>query len=203
MRKITVTEENFEKVLAKIQKRCNKHKMIDFESLYDENMKKDPEFFGSIYYQEYSEKDDKVVKKLYDRFIWVTKHHFREAFETGSEPYYVDMYKEEKIKPLIHISLSAGCASVIYEGDEVRFLPFGIFVVWTHNAIPMKKYTYKDIYVPNYINGKIKDIDELIAKRERDEEELEMEEFESFKDDYDSMYNDDEYDSDCCPDYDE
>lgn len=205
MRKITVTEENFEKVLAKMQKRCNRHRMIDFESYYDENVKKEvapyshPIRFG----YEFDDNGNRTRKlKVHDKFLEVNKHRFREAFETGNNKLWADMYDEDKVKPLIHISFGLGCASVIYVGDEVTFLPFGIFIVRYHNVIPMKVCTFKNVYVPNYISGKIKDINEVLAARRKAEEEYEDWEMQRMEEDLRFGYEDD-YDSDYSPDYDE
>ena len=38
MRKITVTEENFEKVLKKLQNICNKYRMFEFYRVLSDNM---------------------------------------------------------------------------------------------------------------------------------------------------------------------
>lgn len=206
MRKITVTEENFEKVLAKMQKRCNRHRMMRFKSLfYDENGKKEVAPYSRPigFDYEFDDNGNSTRKlKVHDKFLEVTKHHFREAFETGDSKLWADMYNEDKVKPLIHISFGLGCASVIFTGDEVTFLPFGIFIVRCHNAIPMKVCTFKDVYVPNYISGKIKDINEVLAARRKAEEEYENWEIQRMEEDLRFEYEND-YDSDYSPDYDE
>ena len=88
MKKITVTEENFNKILEKIQKICNKYKMFEFYRVLSEDMTEQKEYRNnSIGFRndikEYTDKNGewnyKRVKKFfaYSKYVRVTKHHFR------------------------------------------------------------------------------------------------------------------------------
>ena len=143
MRKITVTEENFNKVLKRLQNICNKYKMFEFYRVFTENMEEKKQYrsnsigFRDSAKRHMDENGNLTYKKVkeffsYNKYVRVTKHHFREEFEQGKDTYEAK-YAYPKMKSLIHMDLSGGSALVISEGDRVQFLPFGGFVVWTDN----------------------------------------------------------------------
>ncbi len=184
MRKITVTEDNFEKVLEKLRKMCDKYKMLEFyralsEDLTEVKCKTNPMGFRSELDKEWRDKNGeykyKVKKKffMYNKYVCVTKHHFRRDYETDKESYNAK-YMYPKMKSLIHLDLSASCALVISEGDKVQFLPFGGFIIWTdddYTRFDNPLTIYKHIYIPDFIKGKIKNLEQEKKTREKEWEE--------------------------------
>lgn len=180
MRKITVTEENFNKVLERLQKICNKYKMFEFYRVFTENMEEQKQYrmnaigFRDSVKNNTDENGNWTCKKVkeffsYNKYVRVTKHHFREEFEQGK-----DTYNYSKMKSLIHIDLSGSSALVISEGDRVQFLPFGGFVVWTDDDFTRFENPltiYKNIYIPDYFKGKIINLEEENATRDKEWEE--------------------------------
>ena len=184
MKKITVTEENFNKILEKIQKICNKYKMFEFYRVLSEDMTEQKEYRNnSIGFRndikEYTDKNGewnyKRVKKFfaYSKYVRVTKHHFREAFENDKESYDAK-YMYPKMKSLIHLDLSGSSALVISEGDKVQFLPFGGFVVWTdddYTRFESPLTIYKHVYFPDLFKGRITNLEEENSARDKEWEE--------------------------------
>ena len=180
MRKITVTEENFNKVLERLQKICNKYKMFEFYRVFTENMEEQKQYrrnaigFRDSVKRHTDENGNWTYKKVkeffsYNKYVRVTKHHFREKFEQGK-----DTYNYSKMKSLIHMDLSGSSALVISEGDRVQFLPFGGFIVWTDDDFTRFENPltiYKHIYIPDYFKGKIINLEEENATRDKEWEE--------------------------------
>ena len=180
MRKITVTEENFNKILERLQKVCNKYKMFEFYRVLTENMEEQKQYrrnaigFRDGVKSHTDENGNWTYKKVkeffsYNKYVRVTKHHFREEFEQGK-----DIYNYPKMKSLIHMDLSGSSALVISEGDKVQFLPFGGFVVWTDDDFTRFENPltiYKHIYIPDYFKGKIINLEEENATRDKEWEE--------------------------------
>ena len=75
------------------------------------------------------------------------------------------------MKSLIHLDLSASCALVISEGDKVQFFPFGGFIIWTdddYTRFDNSLTIYKHIYIPDFIKGKIKNLEQEKETREKE-----------------------------------
>lgn len=184
MKKITVTEKNFSEVLSKIQRTCNKYKMFSFYRVFSEDMKEQKKYrsnsIGFIsevksYKDKNGEWNYKRVKKFsaYSKYIRATKHHFREAFELNEDSYDAK-YAYPKMKSLIHLDLSGSSALVISDGDKVQFLPFGGFIVWTDDNFTRFENPltiYKNIFVPDIMNGMIENLEEENSIRDREWEE--------------------------------
>lgn len=183
MKKIIVTEENFNEILSKIQSICNKYRMFKFYRVFSEDMKEQKEYknnsIGFRYEaKEYKDKDGewyyKRVRKFYSysNYVRVTKHSFREAFENGEDCYNAK-YAYPEMKPLIHLDLSGMSALVISDGDKVQFLPFGGFIVWTDNDYTRcgkSLSIYKEIFIPDIFSGKINlEEENLIRDKEWEE----------------------------------
>ena len=116
MRKITVTEDNFEKVLEKLRKMCDKYKMLEFyralsEDLTEVKCKTNSMGLRSELDKEWRDKNGeykyKVKKKffMYSKYVCVTKHPFRRDYETDKESYnakymYPKMRSEEHTSEL-------------------------------------------------------------------------------------------------------
>lgn len=185
MRKITVTEDNFEKILEKLRKMCNTYKMLEFYRALSEDLKKvtyknNPMGFTRKLAKEWIDEKTgeykyKVKREffIHNKYVEVTKHGFRRDYETDKESYNAK-YMYPKMKSLIHLDLSASCALVISEGDKVQFLPFGGFIVWTdddYTRFDKPLTIYKHIYIPDYIKGKIKNLEQEKATRKEEWEE--------------------------------
>ena len=184
MRKITVTEENFNNVLERLQKVCNKYKMFEFYRVLTENMEEQKQYrrnaigFRDSVKSHMDENGNMTYKKVkeffsYNKYVRVTKHYFREEFEQGKDTYEAK-YAYPKMKSLIHMDLSGSSALVISEGDKVQFLPFGGFVVWTDDDFTRFENPltiYKHIYIPDYFKGKIINLEEENATRDKEWEE--------------------------------
>ena len=180
MRKIIVTEENFNNVLERLQKVCNKYKMFEFYRVFTENMEEQKQYRSNAIgfrdsVKSHTDKNGnwtyKKVKEFfsYNKYVRVTKHHFREEFEQGK-----DKYNYPKMKSLIHMDLSGCSALVISEGDRVQCLPFGGFVVWTDDDFTRFENPltiYKHIYIPDYFKGKIINLEEENTTRDKEWEE--------------------------------
>ena len=161
-----VTEKNFNSVLEKMQKTCNKYRMLKFYRVYDMNMKEKKDYrrnpFG-FYDRLKLNRDGHLItleKEFFYKNIYlrVEKHPFRQDVENGKETYGAK-YIYPNSKPLIHIDLGAGRALVIHEGDIIRFIPFGGFIVWDNHendyASNISKMYFKYIFFPDFIKGRI------------------------------------------------
>ena len=184
MKKVIVTEKNFNEILSKIQNICNKYKMFKFYRVFSEDMKEQKQYrrnpIGFRYEtKEYIDSDGewnyKRVRKFFswNRYVRVTKHHFREAYEQNEDSY-DGKYAYPRMKSLIHLDLSGSSALVISDGDKVQFLPFGGFIVWTDDNFTRFKNPltiYKNIFIPDIINGKIENLEEENSIRDSEWEE--------------------------------
>ena len=181
MRKIIITEENFEKVLKKLLRFTNKYKMISFYRCYDKDM--------NILYKnndiQYNKNSNKRKLLWYNTYLRVTKHPFREKFEKGINDYETNIYKDYKC--LIHIDLNGGGALVLHENDKICFIPFLGFILWNieDDEFDGKKKVYKYIYIIDPIKGKIKDIN-----KENEIRDKEWEENAKWWNEYDNNYDD-------------
>lgn len=189
MKKITVTENNFNDIISKIQETTDRYKMFRFYRVYDESMKEKKQYRNSsVRFYKHRTLDlekDKIKTSIrffhHSSYIEATKHHFRKAFETNGDSYDVRLYNE--MKSLIYLDLSAGRALVLGDGDRIQFLPFGGFITWTDdNGFSDGKLSiYKQTFIPDWIYGKIANLDE--EKRVREEEwEKELASYERMSD---------------------
>ena len=179
MKKITVTERNFNKVLERLQRICNKYKMFEFYRVLTEDLKEQKQYRrDSIGFRtEVKNYVDKKGKKFFshNKYVRVTKHPFREDFEQGKDTYDAK-HCYPKMKCLIHMDLSGDSSLVISEGDTVQFLPFGGFIVWTDDDFTRfeKPLTiYKHIYLPDFFRGKISNLEEENSIRDMELKEEE------------------------------
>lgn len=176
MRRKTITEENFEKVLKRILRFTNKYKMTQFYSCFDKNMNlkyKNNDIGFKIDVIRNKKGEFKRKKKFvwYSSYLRVTKHHFREKFEKGVNDFDTDIYKNQKC--LIHIDLNGGGALVLHENDKICFIPFLGFILWDieDDKFDGKRKVYKYIYIIDLIKGKIKDINKENEIRDKEWEE--------------------------------
>jgi len=196
-KKITVTEDNFLSILERMQKVCNKYRMLEFYRVFDENMKEKKQFRSNaigiregitvIRDSEGNYKSKKTKKMYYaNQFLLVNKHSFRNAFEQEQESYESKLYS--KMNTLIHLDYGNGRVLVLHLGDKIEFLPFGGFIIWDSNerynfdTAPISIYKY--IFIPDYIKGKISNLEEEITKRYKEWEE----ESKIFNEEYEEEY---------------
>jgi len=183
-KKITVTEDNFEKILKRMQKICNSRYMINKYSV-TEYSRTDGSFISKqnlrngIFIRDKMEYDKttnnfrkKRVVEIIDNFILVAKHRFRQGYEDGTlDKWDIPVY--EKFGSLIHLSTGISSALVIHVGDQIMFAPFSAFVIWSkdNSLSTPAKLIYKNVFMPNYSKAKIKNFNEEIEKRRKAEEE--------------------------------
>lgn len=196
MRKIIVTEENFERILKRLQKICNKYKMFEFYRVFSEDMTEKKEYRRNSIGFRYSRYRKQIEFFSHNRYVRVTKHRFREDYEMDKDSFNAKHFYS-KMSSLIHLDLSGCSALVIGEGDKVQFLPFGGFIVWTddnytrfENPITI----FKHIYFPDFFKGKISNLEQenAIRDKEWEEESKEWEDFdwEDFDTEEDIWYDD-------------
>lgn len=185
MRKITITEDNFETVLTKLQNICNKHKMLVWSwNYYDQNGEQIGELVKETPIRtSYDYKKKKDYHCLNRIFYNVTKHHFREAFENNPESYDASYYINDEYKALIHMQFNCGAAEILHTGDQIIFYPFGIFKIYRKMIFDYSKFE-KSLYVPSYFRGRLTKADRemIIAKWEEHEREMDEEYFERLRD---------------------
>lgn len=185
MRKITITEDNFEKVLTKLQNICNKYKMLMWSSYYyDQNGQPMGELGKETPIKTlYDYKNDKDYHYLSRIFYNVTKHHFREAFEKDPDSYDASYYTKDEYKLLIHMQFNCGAAELLHAGDQIIFYPFGIFKIYRRMFFDYNKFE-KSLYVPSYFKGRLTKADRemIIAKWEENEQKMDEEYFERLRD---------------------
>lgn len=186
MRKIIITEENFENVLKNILKFTNKYKMFQFYSAFDKNMNLKYKnnsigFKPNIIKNKKGEFKSRKQFALCSRYFRVTKHLFRKKFELGVQDYDVNLYNERKT--FIHIDLKGGSALVINEGDKIRFIPFIGFILWQEE----EKTIYRYGCIIDFIKGRIKNLEQenIIREEEWNEEAKWWNEHDNNYDSYD------------------
>lgn len=171
MRKITVTEDNFEKVLGKMRDICNKHRMLEFFKAFSEDFTEMKYKHNPIGFKDSNGKkrffmNNKLV--INSMIISVEKHKFRREYENNKESFVA-----KQIYPvcgnLITLDLSTDASWTIRVGDKVQFLPFGGFIIWVNNGSKALRFgnpivNYKIVYIPNFINGKLTNLKQEQAK---------------------------------------
>ena len=193
MRKIIVTEENFESILKRLQKICNKYKMFEFYRVFSEDMTEKKDCRRNSIGFRHNRKQIEFFS--HNSYVRVTKHRFREDYEMDKDSFNAKHFYT-KIHSLIHLDLSGYSALVIGEGDKVQFLPFGGFVVWTDDDFTRFENPltiYKHIYIPDFFRGKISNLEQENAIRDKECEE-ESKEWEDFDTEEDIWYGYDNYD---------
>lgn len=202
--KITVTEENFESILSRLQSVCSKYIMLRSYRVYDSDMKEEKEYRSGMLRILRDVKISKSNKmkiilkiSLNKSFIDVSKHRLREKYENNDlDKFDTKFYNETQ--PFIFIDLGYGCAMTISIGDKIRFYPFGGFSIYTDNEYlrfdgPLV--IYKNTFFPC---KKIKDLEEEKLKRMKEwEEAMSIYDPLDYPDIYDSLskYESDEYDN--------
>lgn len=179
MKRIKITEINYKDILNKIQNTTNKYKCFEFYRVLNENFKKckESDFAkrSSIGFRKRMIKVRKHGKTKYRHFykfesnnifLDVAEHAFKTEFDS-------DEHQKEFTdyitcgRPLIHVDDGPLSAVVLRDNaDYIRFLPFGIIVLYTNNddIFDNKKY-YRHIYIPDIFNGRITDINFEKEKR--------------------------------------
>lgn len=206
MKKIMVTEQNFNEVITKLQKICNKYKMFELYKVFSFDYKEDKKYRCSSigFHKElkvlYPDRSYKGVIKFHavSSYIGVEKHRIREKYESSSAGY-IDTKIYEERKPLISMDIRSSNMLIVTEGDYIIFHPFGIFSVWTDNTLIKMKdddlVRYKHTYIPDRFKGKILSIEAERLKRSNewaDDMNYYYQEEKRWNEDNDDFYNDDE-----------
>lgn len=178
----TLTEDNYMEVLHRLEKICNKFKLLSKHEVFklDVPKRNKKENYSNKIYEckswgtrevwddEFNTYEEKFS---YSKFIHPTKHHFKIAYDENPDSYDGKFYL--KMKSLIHINIGASSAIVLSCGDKVRFEKWG-FIVYTDNDFVRfegKLNVYKNTYIIDRVSGRIESLEEEIQKRNAEWEE--------------------------------
>lgn len=178
----TLTEDNYMEVLHRLEKICNRFKLLRKSEVFelDTPKRNKREKYPNKTYEDKSWGTIKVwddefntyeEKFSYSKFIHPTKHHFKIAYDENPDSYDGKLYLQ--MKSLIHINTGASSAIVLSCGDKVRFEKWG-FIVYTDNdfiRFESKLNVYKNTYIIDRVSGRIESLEEEIQKRNAEWEE--------------------------------
>lgn len=178
----TLTEDNYMEVLHRLEKICNRFKLLCKYEVFelDTPKRNKREKYPNKTYEDKSwgtrevwddEFNTYEEKFSYSKFIHPTKHHFKIAYDENPDSYDGKLYL--KMKSLIHINTGASSAIVLSCGDKIRFEKWG-FIVYTDNDFVRfegKLNVYKNTYIIDRVNGRIESLEEEIQKRNAEWEE--------------------------------
>jgi len=170
MKWIKLSNDNFQYILNKINKVCFSRRVIVGRNCIDTKTNKGThkDKFVKIARRIKILKNNKYkrhYKLIINKQFWsVTEHIFR------TDPSRGNCYTNP---PIIHINMAAAMGTCLYEGDEVRFLPFGIIQI---KRYPRYAERFSNIYTLLPTIKKV-DRDKIIADRENEEERIDDEYF--------------------------
>ena len=178
----TLTEDNYMEVLHRLEKICNRFKLLRKSEVFelDTPKRNKREKYPNKTYEDKSWGTIKVwddefntyeEKFSYSKFIHPTKHHFKIAYDENPDSYDGKLYLQ--MKSLIHINTGASSAIVLSCGDKVHFEKWG-FIVYTDNdfiRFEGKLNVYKITYIIDRVSGRIESLEEEIQKRNAEWEE--------------------------------
>ena len=178
----TLTEDNYMEVLHRLEKICNRFKLLRKYEVFelDTPKRNKREKYPNKTYEDKSwgtrevwddEFNTYEEKFSYSKFIHPTKHHHKIAYDENPDSYDGKLYLQ--MKSLIHINTGASSAIVLSCGDKVRFEKWG-FIVYTDNdfiRFEGKLNVYKITYIIDRVNGRIENLEEEIQKRNAEWEE--------------------------------
>lgn len=178
----TLTEDNYMEVLHRLEKICNRFKLLRKCEVFelDTPKRNKREKYPNKTYEDKSwgtrevwndEFNTYEEKFSYSKFIHPTKHHFKIAYDENPDSYNGKLYL--KMKSLIHINTGASSAIVLSCGDKIRFEKWG-FIVYTDNDFVRfegKLNVYKNTYIIDRVSGRIESLEEEIQKRNAEWEE--------------------------------
>lgn len=178
----TLTEDNYMEVLHRLEKICNRFKLLSKYEVFelDTPKRNKREKYPNKTYENKSWGTRKVwddefntyeEKFSYSKFIHPTKHNFKTAYDENPNSHNSKLYL--KMKSLIHIDTGASSAIVLSCGDKVRFEKWG-FIVYTDNDFVRfegKLNVYKNTYIIDRVSGRIESLEEEIQKRNKEWEE--------------------------------
>lgn len=192
-RRIKVTENNYLEVLARIQKICNKWKLLKHYRCVDMSNPGKPKVlyehksWGITTRQE--KRDDltgEEVMNLIDsgrirelfkevpekfsvsKFVHANEHRIRKMYLSDPDGFNAGFYERSKFKPLIHLDLDASSALVIDTGTKVEFTSYGFIVYVMHGVLDKDKDTW---YIDRFIIDRSNKIDNLEAEIEKRDQE--------------------------------
>ena len=178
----TLTEDNYMEVLHRLEKICNRFKLLRKSEVFelDTPKRNKREKYPNKTYEDKSWGTIEVLddefntyeeKFSYSKFIHPTKHYLKTAYDENPDSYNGKLYLQ--MRSLIHINTGASCALILSCGDKVRFEKWG-FIVYTDNdfiRFERKLNVYKNTFIIDRVNGRIENLEEEIQKRNAEWEE--------------------------------
>ena len=157
---IKITDENYEEILKKIQKRCNKRKMFESEYIY-ENGKLAKKYTALDLYKELHN-----INKC-STFILAEKHFLREKYENKSlRDLEVTVFK--KYRPYMQLDLGENGCLAINKNSRIKFTWFGGFYIECRDIPELAVEYHPEIdkvrvykYYPNFLLRIDPDIERL------------------------------------------
>lgn len=179
-KKYTVTEENFEEILAKLIKLSHKFKFLRTyrtrrivdDTIYHQSnpVRIHQKIVRNPKTGEYKKRHTLSINSM---FLEIEKHRFRIEYEksisgdNSASKFMVKYYDD--MKSLIWIGMDPSSALVLDTGSKITFFPFGFKIDDDGDAhIPRECY-YTDTFVANIFSKP--NIDAEIASRRKQEEE--------------------------------
>lgn len=181
-----ITEENYLEVLGKLQRICNKWRMLEKYQCFKTNRRTKKERYDKslMDYEckswgwrktcDYKDGEWEIGNEYFcnSKFIHPTQHVFRQEYEANPNNLKEKQWIEYG-KPMIHINIGISSAICLSVGDKVQFEKYG-FAVYTDNSFTNRgnvSTVFKHLYVIDRVDGKITDLNGEIDKREQEWEE--------------------------------
>lgn len=219
----TLTEENYKEVLGKLQKICNKYKLLtkyEYFKLHNKSRNKNENYGPADYvvkswgYRRVFDGVDETSGsfKMHEDycessyFVHATEHNFKTEHDTDPESY--DAKHWETLKPLIALDINPCQVIVLTYNDKVQFKKWG-FVVYTDNSSMRFANDELTIYKHTFVIKRKDKIEDLEAEIEKRSLEWEEDARESARIEYEAekrarewgCYDDDDDDDDYSSDY--
>jgi len=204
-KKVIVTLKNYEEIMEQIKKSTDHYYMIErYSCCSDKDDWKSECIQSMIQIRSYAvpfvdadgDRNYKRKHKLFvnEQAIGVKKHRILTDYESGNNNNPFENWLS--MKPVIGLNTGIDKSLIINVGDQIRFLPFGGFIIYTDNWYTYSSHSsysvYKHAFFPNKFH-KIFDIEQLMIDRAEEEERLEEEFYQSERErEYYEDYEDDD-----------
>lgn len=179
----TITEENYKEVLNRLQKICNKYRLLDKYEYFkiSGKVRNKNENYGKAEYETKSWGYRTVVdhsgeafggfktREEYcenSSFVHATEHNFKIKHDNDPESY--DAKHWDTLKPLIALDVNPCEVIVLTYGDKVQFEKWG-FIVYTDNSSMRFRNDKLTVYKHTFVikrTEKITDLEAEIEKRD-------------------------------------